>query len=341
MTNPSIYVEQTTPPDRPNPQKRNILLQRLKRAPWWLLVTILLLIYIYGEWSGSIVYQTVWESVKIGIETTITVSVRAYALALVLGLVLALMRLADNFVLYQTATFYVEVVRGIPTLILVYYVALALTPKMVDWLNIAGDWMLATPLTIDWPFWEYQRPDLDFWGRGTYLAELRTRDIEQTHRVIAALAVSYSAFLSEVFRAGIQSIGKGQTEAARSLGLSRWQTMRLVVLPQAIRLILPPLGNDFIAMLKESSLVSVVGVEDITRRGQTTATSTFRFFEVYNVVALTYLVLTLSLAIGVKLMESYLEGDDSRGFSLSGLRQSLNRALNRLADGVYDQLRRR
>lgn len=278
---------------RPNPQKRNILIQRIKRAPWWLLVVSLALIYIVLSVSDRPEYQIIWDAVKTGIRTTIVVSVQAYAIAVLLGLVFALMRLSRNFFLYQFSTLYVEVIRGIPTLVLVLYFALALTPKLVDWSNELGAWLVEN--------------NLDLFGQATYIRDLKTRDVDQQHRVVAALAISYSAFLSEIFRAGIQSVDFGQIEAARSLGLNRWRVTGLIVLPQAFRTVLPPLANDFIAMLKESSLVSVVGVEDITRRGRTYSASTFRFFETYNVVALTYLVLTLSLAMAVKLLEAYMD----------------------------------
>ncbi|MFW5772142.1 MAG: ABC transporter permease subunit, partial [Phototrophicaceae bacterium] len=102
------------------------------------------------------------------------------------------------------------------------------------------------------------------------------------------------------------SIEYGQQEAAISLGMNRRQVMRFIILPQAIRNILPPLGNEFIAMLKESSLVSMVGVQDITREGQAFAAATFTFFQAFNVIALTYLILTLSLSMMVKGLENYL-----------------------------------
>ena len=117
----------------------------------------------------------------------------------------------------------------------------------------------------------------------------------------------HSAFLSEVFRAGIDSIEAGQREAGVSLGMTRWQIMRFIVLPQAFRNVLPPLANDFISMLKESSLVPIVGVNDITRQGATFASANFLFFQSYNVIALTYFVLTLTLAIAVKTLEAYLD----------------------------------
>jgi polar amino acid transport system permease protein len=124
-----------------------------------------------------------------------------------------------------------------------------------------------------------------------------------TARAIIALTIGYSAFISEIFRAGIQSIGRGQMEAARSLGMSSGQAMRYVILPQAIRNVLPPLGNDFIAMLKDSSLVSVLGVQDITQLGKVYSASTFRFFETYNVVAYLYLIMTVGLALVVRVIE--------------------------------------
>lgn len=312
MSASQAYVETHVPPTRPNPQKRNLLFKRIKKAPWWLLFIALFIAYAYSKFAPNPLYHTVWEGVKIGIETTIRVTLRAYLISLIFGLILALMRLSSSFFLYQISTFYVELVRGIPTLVLVFYVALGITPKLAEWLNEFGQWTVETRIHWEIDGQVLVDTNLDLAGKGTYLAQLKTRDIDQEYRVIMALAISYSAFMSEIFRAGIQSVHTGQIEAAKSLGLNRWKTLLLVVLPQAIRTILPPLGNDFIALLKESSLVSAVGIEDITRRGQTIAASRFRYLEVYNVVALTYLVLTLSLAILVKAIEWHLDEGRSK-----------------------------
>ena len=138
---------------------------------------------------------------------------------------------------------------------------------------------------------------------GQGLADFSIRDLNFTTRAILALVIGYSAFISEIFRAGIESIEKWQMEAARSLGMSNWQAMRYVSLPQAVRRVLPPLGNDFVAMLKDSSLVSVLGVQDITQLGKLYATGTFRFFETYNVVAFLYLVMTIALSLLVRYLE--------------------------------------
>jgi polar amino acid transport system permease protein len=120
------------------------------------------------------------------------------------------------------------------------------------------------------------------------------------------LAIAYGAFESEIFRAGIQSIEKGQMEAARALGMSYLQAMRYIILPQAIRRVLPALGNDFVAMLKDSSLVSVLGVEDITQITKLYAASTFLFFQSYSILAFMYLSMTILLSRGVRALETRL-----------------------------------
>ncbi len=297
-----VYDSSTT--SRPNPQKRNILISKLARAPWWLLLMALMVIVFVLSVSDEPPYPVVWGAVKQGIRTTIWVSLVAYSIAIVMGLFVALLRRSKNVIIYQLVTFYVEAVRGIPTLVLVYYMALAAIPKLIEMANDFGLWL--TWLKVTFVFTHHLSYTLTFEGIGSRLAEFQTRQFPNEYRAILGLAISYSAFLSEVFRAGIDSVNRGQREAAMSLGMTRWQVMRLIVLPQAIRVVIPPLANDFIAMLKESSLVSILGVEDITRKGQTYAASTFTFFQVYNVVALTYLVLTISLSMATKALEWYL-----------------------------------
>jgi polar amino acid transport system permease protein len=281
----------SAPDSRPNPQKRNLIIRRVARAPWWLLIAAALIIAFLMSVSGDRNYQEVTGRIQSGIWTTIWVTVVAYSIATLMGLVIALLRRSTNVIIYQVTTLYVEVIRGIPTLVLVYYITLALTPEVVRAVASLGQTLFDNGILPEFT---------------QQVAGLTARDVPNATRAIVALAVSYSAFLSEIFRAGIESIPQGQIEAGMSMGMTRWQVMRHIVLPQAIRNILPPLGNDFIAMLKESSLVSIVGVEDITRIGATYASATFTFFQSYNVVAITYLILTLSLSILVKLMEWYL-----------------------------------
>ena len=127
--------------------------------------------------------------------------------------------------------------------------------------------------------------------------------VEPFIAAVAACGINSGAYVSEIFRAGIQAIDIGQMEAGRSLGMTWWQTMYSIILPQAIRNILPPLGNEFIAMLKDSSLVSVIGFEELTRRGQLIIAQTYGSFEIWMTVAILYLIMTLAISRIVSLLE--------------------------------------
>jgi polar amino acid transport system permease protein len=217
----------------------------------------------------------------------------AYALAIILGLLVGLLRVSGSRLAREVASFYVEIIRGVPMLIILYYIAFVGAPALVSAVNALGAALPDTGV---------------FASLGAQLAGLTVRQVNFTVRAVLALTIGYSAFISEIFRAGIESIGRGQMEAARSLGMTYSQAMRYVILPQAIRNVLPPLGNDFIAMLKDSSLVSVLGVQDITQLGKLYSASTFRFFETYNVVAFLYLVMTVGLALLVRALERRMPG---------------------------------
>ena len=127
---------------------------------------------------------------------------------------------------------------------------------------------------------------------------------------VAACSINSGAYVSEIFRAGIQSVDKGQMEAGRSLGLSWMQTMRYVILPQAFKHVIPPLGNEFISMTKETSLVSVIGFEELTRRGQLIIAKTYGSFEIWLTVAAIYLVMTWTIARLVSYLERRFATDD-------------------------------
>jgi polar amino acid transport system permease protein len=133
-------------------------------------------------------------------------------------------------------------------------------------------------------------------GDGNFLMDVQSRDVDFAARCMLALAFAYGGFEAETFRAGIESISNGQMEAARSLGMTYAQAMRFVVLPQAIRRVLPPLGNDLIAMLKDSSLVSALGVRDMTQEARLYAAASFKYIETYSSLAFLYLSLTLILS---------------------------------------------
>ena len=253
---------------------------RQREFPYWLLLLVAIGIYLGYMVVADELYAQVFALLSKGLGITVFVTIVAFASACLLGLGLALAALSPYIVLRQLARFYVEVIRGIPILILLFYIAFIGAPALVAMINVVLEFLQLEPM--------------------------QTRDLSLLWRAILALCIGYSAFISEVFRAGILSVDPGQIEAAKALGLSAWLRFRLIVLPQAIRTILPPLGNDFVALVKDSSLVSVLGVADITQLAKVYAASSFRFFETYNVVAYLYLLLTISLSLALRHMEKKL-----------------------------------
>ena len=260
-----------------------------REFPWWLAVAGGIAVFLAVEIAVNDLYTQVFTIVSRGIGITVFVTLVGFALATSLGLLIAVMGLSQSKILRQTARFYVEIIRGIPILVLLFYIAFAGAPGFVALWNWA-----TTPLR-----------DIGLTD------ELLVREVSLLWRAIIALMIGYSAFIAEVFRAGILSVDKGQIEAAQALGLNRWQRFRLIVFPQAIRTILPPLGNDFVAMVKDSSLVSVLGVADITQMGKVYASGSFRFFETYSIVAYVYLLLTVSLSLALRALERRLRHSEA------------------------------
>ncbi|UCG22993.1 MAG: amino acid ABC transporter permease [Chloroflexota bacterium] len=263
--------------------------------PWWLLVAILLGLFIVLLIINNETWTNAFKFVSQGIRTTITLALVGYAIAIIVGMLIGLGRVASTdrlfgVIYYNFATFYVEIVRGIPMLVIILYVAFVAVPMAVDGLNALGEWLLGNGLETV----------------GTALAEVTTRNFSNAARVAFALGIAYGAFEAEVIRAGIESVEKGQMEAARSLGMSYIQSMRYIILPQAIRSVMPALGNDFVAMVKDSSLASVLGVQDLTQLTKLYASSTFIFFQTWSITAFIYLVITVSLTRVVRWMERRL-----------------------------------
>jgi polar amino acid transport system permease protein len=225
-------------------------------------------------------YGLAWERIIPGLGLTIRSTIYAFGIALTIALVVGTGQMSRNVVIRNLARTYVEFIRGIPMLPLIFTVALILVPELTDLLNTRLD---------AWFGWEFK---LSFEMRAT-----------------VTLAVIYGAYMAEIFRGGIQSIPPGQVEAGRSLGLNRRQTMRSVVLPQAMRAIIPPMGNDFIAILKDTSLLSVLGALEITQRARQFSASTFKFREGYFVSAFIYLILTLSLSVLLGVLERRMTRD--------------------------------
>lgn len=182
---------------------------------------------------------------------TIKVTLLAFFLALVLGILVSLVRISRFSPLRSLSKIYVDVIRGVPLLVQIFFI---------------------------------------YFGLG------RVLNLDRFLAGVIAIGVCYSAYLAEIIRAGIQSVGKGQYEAALSLGMTFPQTMRFVIFPQALRVIIPPAANEFIASLKDSSLVSIIGLRELTRAGREYYSQHFIDFQTWLVVGLIYLALTLSLA---------------------------------------------
>ncbi len=258
--------------------------------PWWLVAAAVLAVVIAIAVAANGIYAQVFKTVVKGVWTTLFVTAVGFSLASMLGLGLAILGLSNSKILRQCARFYVEIIRGIPMLVLLFYIAFVGAPAFVA-------------------FWNFMTSPLQATG---LFGPMGIRDFSLLWRAIIALMIGYSAFLSEVFRAGIQAVDKGQIEAAKALGLNGWLRFRLVVFPQAMRTILPPLGNDFIAMVKDSSLVSVLGVSDITQLGKVYASGSFRFFETYSIVAYIYLLMTVTLSLALRRLEKRMRRADER-----------------------------
>ena len=229
---------------------------------WWLVVAIIAIVVLLAVLTPD-PYWRIIKFVSDGILVSIGVTVVAFLLTLVLGLLTALGRLSKVGIINWLTTIYVEIARGVPLLVQLLF------------------WYFAFPSLIQ------------SFGRLIQFEPFERYLANPYFMAILGLTFCYAAYMSEIYRAGIQSISKGQNEAARSLGMTRGQAMRYIILPQAVRVILPPVGNEFISLLKDSSLVSVVSVADMTRRGREFMASNFLPIETWLMVALLYLVMTL------------------------------------------------
>jgi polar amino acid transport system permease protein len=267
-------------------------LENMNMWPWWLIVAMLLgaiitlFIILNEDWYKA------FKFVIQGLQVTLTIAILGYLIAIIVGLFIGMGRVSGRgnilgVIYYNFATFYVEIVRGIPMLVMIMYVAFVGVPLLAQAINAFGEWLLSIGLT----------------NIGTALAEVTVRNFSNAGRVTLALGMAYGAFEAEVFRAGIESIEKGQMEAARSLGMSYGQSMRYIILPQAIRRVLPALGNDFVAIVKDSSLASVLGVQDLTQMARLRVAGTFLAFQTWSILAFIYLIITVSLTRIVRYIE--------------------------------------
>jgi polar amino acid transport system permease protein len=244
-----------------------------KYDQWWFLLLGVLALIAFLSISQPDPYWRILLFIKDGIGVTIISTVTSFILMLILGLIVALSRLSKFRLIRFPATLFVEIVRGIP-------------------------------LLVQLIFWYFAFPSiLQDAGKALNITSLANYHAQPLVMAIIGLTFCYAAYMSEIYRAGIQSISVGQMEAANSLGMNHAQAMRHIILPQAMRVILPPIGNEFISLLKDSSLISVVAVTDMTRRGREFMSANFIPVQTWSLIALVYLVMTLFSARVVAAIE--------------------------------------
>jgi polar amino acid transport system permease protein len=244
-------------------QRRAKLIQTVKIGIVWVaLVSIIAFILLQLNIDPKYAFQHL-DFVLQGVLYTIGVSLASIAFATILALFGALGRLSKNAIAQGISGLYVSLIRGTPLLIQIYLIYNGL-PQIGTQLQAYGMTTL---------------------GRMFTLSAIQSG--------ILALSLNYGAYMTEIFRAGIQSIAHGQREAAESIGMTGWQMMRRVILPQAVRVIIPDIGNQFIAMQKDSALVSLMGIWEITYRANRMARQEYKFIEMLLVAALIYWVLTI------------------------------------------------
>jgi len=214
------------------------------------------------EWLGnqiSLIFDIVIYILP-AVPVTLLITVTSFALAMILGLIIGVMRISKVGLIAKLAGTYINVLRGIPLLVQIFFI---------------------------------------YFGLGKILS------LDRFTAGVLAVGICYSAYLAEIFRSGIDAISYGQHEAAQALGMTRFQTLRHVILPQSWRIVIPPIANEFIASLKDSSLVSIIGLQEVTRAGREYYAQFFVDFQTWLIVGLIYLAMTLTLSRLVKYLEKF------------------------------------
>lgn len=207
-----------------------------------------------------------WSFYLVGAKNTILLALIAVILGTCLGLLIAMCRISKNKLLRFTGTAYVEFIRGTPLLVQLFIIYYGLQAIGIRF------------------------PDIPF------MSKLLGINFSDFMSGVITMGINSAAYVCEIFRSGIQSIDKGQTEAGRSLGLSYGRTLFHIVIPQAVRNVLPALGNEFVVVIKESSIVSIIGIADLMYKANTVRGNTFQPFEPLLVAAVVYFLLTFPLS---------------------------------------------
>jgi polar amino acid transport system permease protein len=230
-----------------------------------------------------------------GLFTTIRLSVWGTILATFLGTIMGLCRASGSLFKRLLGWTYVELTRNIPPLVLVFIFYFFLSSQVIPILGL--DELIAsgsenTKAVLEFLF----APSSRF---SAFISAMIT------------LGLFEGAYITEIVRAGVQSIERGQWEASYTLGLSKWQQIRYVILPQAVQRILPPLGGQFISAIKDSAIVSVISIQELTFQGMELMAATYLIFEIWITITVLYLILTLTLSLGVERLEIYMRRSEA------------------------------
>lgn len=233
-----------------------------------------------GRWVTNLLLQ--------GLITTIRISIYASVLALILGTILGIARCAQNLAIRMLARTYLEFLRNIPPVVVIFIFYFFLSEQIVAAFNIEG-WARGIAKQEDNGLWEFFFGDM--------------RRFPSMISGVMVLALFESAFVGEIVRAGIQSIPRGQREAARSIGMSWLDEMRFIVLPQAMRKVIPPMSNQFISLVKDSSIISLISVQELTYKTVELVSSTRMIFEAWLTTAALYFILCFGLSLLFRRLE--------------------------------------
>jgi polar amino acid transport system permease protein len=276
-----------------------------KKLIWldWLILTILvgIISYVALRIGGTLNYEWRWELIPDyiiryredreewfanlllqGLFATIRISIYASVLALVLGTILGIARCADNLTVRLLARTYLEILRNIPPVVIIFIFFFFLSQQLIDAMNLNA-WSRDIARSDAAPVWEF------FFGDMRRFTSLISG--------VIVLAMFEAAFVGEIVRAGIQSVPKGQREAARAIGMSPGQEMRYIVMPQALRKVVPPMANQFISLIKDSSIISLISVQELTYKTVELVASTRMIFEAWITTAAFYFILCFGLSM--------------------------------------------
>ena len=233
-----------------------------------------------GEWFSNLLMK--------GFITTIRISIYSGILALILGTILGIARCANHLTIRMLARTYLEFFRNLPPVVIFLVFYYCITQPMINASDIEG-WARGIARQENNEIWTF------FFGEMRRFPELVAGTI--------VLALFESAFIGEIIRAGIQSIGKGQREAAASIGMNRYTELRYIIMPQALKKLVPPLANQFISLVKDSAFISLISVQELTYSTVELATSTRAIFESWITTALFYFIICFSLSMIFRRLE--------------------------------------